>query len=571
MPPKVLQGFSFTRRGVSLGHDDQSPGGSSGELGPFLKLSIEKEIYRPGDLIIATIEIQNPDIAAENIIEQHVANHAHPILVENLAIEIKGIEKLDSQWFTTQKPLPGSKQRRGEQVFLDSTTATVVSKVILPSGSTKKYMIRSELPKVLPPSYRGTAIRYLYYIKSTLSCRRLVYNNGHSSSEFSRDLIQLEARTPVHIWIMANTGGLFIEEDQNDGILPAPPFMLDVHWKEKDADSEWDRANESSHGIEDGYDSSRDEISSVASYSHTKGNLEYVFQNSLSLQSSAPAMNSWVKASPYHQGERSSFRSFKMPTQLATSEVLYEPNGNVPSPCGISMERNYSLKKMGSYPPSTILSPSQQRKYPSASFTDDEMGAFSTPGNVEPVASEGYIRGRSYNIRMDDQVLLRFSPKNSDSTYYFGDMIGGTLTFAHEEGSRRCLEVSITLETSESISQPFVHPSRRSSPTITKIQWDHHEVVADLLQTSFLFSIPMDGPMSFSTPRVSVQWALHFEFFTTPKDIDWTRYDHPLLIERREKGEWVLPITVHAPPPQTQSAQTRRERPSSPTSSWLRS
>lgn len=38
-------------------------------------------------------------------------------------------------------------------------------------------------------------------------------------------------------------------------------------------------------------------------------------------------------------------------------------------------------------------------------------------------AAEGFIRGRSYNIRMDDHVLLRFSPKNSDSTYYFSDMV----------------------------------------------------------------------------------------------------------------------------------------------------
>jgi len=39
------------------------------------------------------------------------------------------------------------------------------------------------------------------------------------------------------------------------------------------------------------------------------------------------------------------------------------------------------------------------------------------------LAAEGFTRGRSYNIRIDDQVLLRFSPKNSDSTYYFGDMV----------------------------------------------------------------------------------------------------------------------------------------------------
>lgn len=57
-----------------------------------------------------------------------------------------------------------------------------------------------------------------------------------------------------------------------------------------------------------------------------------------------------------------------------------------------------------------------------------------------------------------------------------------------------------------------------------QVHSDHHEVVADLVQTSFLFSIPMDGPMSFSTRHVSVQWSLRFEFFTTPKNVDWTRY-----------------------------------------------
>lgn len=56
-----------------------------------------------------------------------------------------------------------------------------------------------------------------------------------------------------------------------------------------------------------------------------------------------------------------------------------------------------------------------------------------------------------------------------------------------------------------------------------QVQSEHHEVVADLVQTSFLFSIPIDGPISFSTPKVSVQWSLRFEFFTTPKDLDLSR------------------------------------------------
>ncbi|KAI3814010.1 hypothetical protein L1987_18749 [Smallanthus sonchifolius] len=103
-----------------------------------------------------------------------------------------------------------------------------------------------------------------------------------------------------------------------------------------------------------------------------------------------------------------------------------------------------------------------------------------------------------------------------------------------------------------------------------QIQSDHHEVVADLVQTSFLFSVPMDGPMSFSTRHVSVQWVLRFEFFTTPKNVDWTRFEHPLLIEGRDKCEWVLPITVHAPPFTATVSHSRTEKMASLEPLWDR-
>jgi hypothetical protein len=63
-----------------------------------------------------------------------------------------------------------------------------------------------------------------------------------------------------------------------------------------------------------------------------------------------------------------------------------------------------------------------------------------------------------------------------------------------------------------------------------KVHSEHYEVVADLHQTSFLFSVPIDGPMSFSTSKVSVQWSLRFEFFTTPEGIDSSRYVTVLTI-----------------------------------------
>ncbi|XP_022743158.1 uncharacterized protein LOC111294180 isoform X5 [Durio zibethinus] len=446
--------FSFFGGGGSKKVGNSVEGGRS-ELNPTLKLQTDRDVYRAGDSVYVTIEICNP------LTSDNSGSTVPSLLIERLGFEIKGIEKLDTQWFATQKPLAGTKRKRGEHVFLDCSTPSMVSNQIVPSGSAK-------------------------------TC-----------------------------------------------IVPATTIQTDTYWKEMGGDAEWARVSDMYDGVEEGYESSRDEISSVSSYNPSKENLYKTFGSSLSLQST----------------DRLSLSSNVGLPRLSVAEVLHDSNADI-----LPAEK-----------PSAILSPSQQWTPTRSLAADDITGVSSAPSPraTESVASEGFIRGRSYNIRMDDQILLRFSPKNSESTYYFSDMIGGTLTFFHEEGTRRCLEVSVTLETSETINRRFVHPSRRNSPTITKVQSDHHEVVADLVQTSFLFSIPMDGPMSFSTPHVSVQWALRFEFFTTPKNVDWTRYEHPLLIEGRDKSEWVLPITVHAPPTGTPAAHTRNEKPFSLESLWV--
>ncbi|XP_068656499.1 uncharacterized protein [Aristolochia californica] len=532
------------RRLGSFWVNEETGGPSSQKLSPSMRLHTEKEVYRPGDTVLATIEICNPN----------VANADFSLLVENLKFEIKGVGKLDPQWFSTQMPSFVSKQRRGECIFLDCTTPPMVSKLIVSSGCTKTYMFRMELPKNIPPSYRGSTVRYLYYARSTLLGHWLALGNDHPNREPLKDL---EVHVPLQIWISQKNNGMLTEDGQNDGahagIFPSATIQMDIYWKEKEEDSEWIRANELD-GIEEGYDSSRDEISSVSSYNPSRANLSRDFGSSLSLQSQVPRPSN--RDDPNVQLERLSVSSCTVLPQFSAAEILHDSSGDV-----------LSLGKRPAHS-SGILPPGQQTKYPNSHFANDDVGVPSTPGAVEPVASEGFIRGRSYNIRMDDQVLLRFSPKNSDSTYYLGDMIGGTLTFFHEEGARRCLEVFITLETSESIIQPYIH-SQKNPPSITKVQSDHYEVVADLLQTSFLFSIPMDGPMTFSTPHVSVRWALRFEFFTTPKNVDWTRYEHPLLVDGREKSEWVLPITVHTPSPRAQGA--KNEKPSSLGEVWVHS
>ncbi|XP_050386317.1 uncharacterized protein LOC126802693 isoform X2 [Argentina anserina] len=505
------------------------------ELQPTLKVQTDREVYRPGDQIVITVEISNPSSSRND------DDAAYSLLIERLGFEIKGIEKLDSQWFATQKAVPGSKQRRGEYVFMEASTSALVTNQIVSPGATRSYVIQALLPSIIPPSYKGATIRYMYYVRSTMSGQWPILENAHSRGESVKDFPEMEARTPLQVWVTQKTSGLGTEEGLSDGIVPSATMQIDMYWKEMDGDSEWVRANDIYDGIEDGYESSRDEISSVSSYNPMKEHMNRTFGSSLSLQS--------VRSSnkdAYPEGERTSLSSNLALPLLSASEVMYDPGD-------LQLSKNSST---------AVGSPSKQQKLTKSLPSEDEARASTSPvaPAAESLASEGFIRGRSYNIRLDDKVLLRFSPKNSDSNYYFSDMIGGTLTFFHEEGARRCLEVSITLETSETICRRYVHPSRKNSPTITKVQSDHYEVVADLVQTSFLFSIPMDGPMSFSTPHVSIKWVLRFEFFTTPKNVDWTRYDHPLLVEGRDKCEWILPIVVHAPPGVGPNGQSRNEK-----------
>ncbi|XP_033128439.1 uncharacterized protein LOC103871363 isoform X3 [Brassica rapa] len=507
--------FSFL--GMSSFNEVSEPSGvSESKVKPTLSLQTDKDVYRPGDFIFVTLEVgYSPGMDHEN--------GANPsVLVERLSFEVKGVEKLETQWFSTQKSSPRSKGR--------------------------KVMVRAILPPIIPPSYKGATLRYHYYIKSTLSGRLMALENSQFYEESTKEFIEVNTRVPIQVWADPKNNGLLLEDSQTDGIVPTSTIQTEIYWKGMDGDSEWIRANDAYDNGEDGYDSSRDEISSVSSYPN-KGNLNRTFGSSSSLNS-GPRLS--MKGTSYiEEGVGSSPK--EIVSQLSAAVVSYDPgpvDGFYPGKSSDSVIRSQQLNQTNG----------------SGASNSPEAGA------GEPIPSERFTRGRSYNIRMDDQVLLRFSPKNTDSTYYFSDNIGGTLTFFHEEGARRCLEVSVTLETSETINRRFVHPSRRNSPTHTKVQSDHHEVVADLIQTSFLFSIPTDGPMSFTTPRVSVQWILRFEFLITPKDVDLSRYEHPLLIREREKCEWVLPITIHAPPPRTSSAaQNRGDKLFGLEPSWVRS
>ncbi|KAI3814007.1 hypothetical protein L1987_18746 [Smallanthus sonchifolius] len=145
---------------------------------PLLKLEADKKVYRPGDPVTITVEIRNPPGECS-------------LLVDRLSFEATGIEKLDTQWFNTRKPLSDSssnQKRRGEYVFMDSSVPSLVSNQVLSSATKRTYILRMNLPTILPPSYRGSAVRYLYHVKSVLSGKYLNMDDGHPRGGSTQEL-----------------------------------------------------------------------------------------------------------------------------------------------------------------------------------------------------------------------------------------------------------------------------------------------------------------------------------------------------------------------------------------------
>ena len=112
MPLKLSQSFSFFGGGSSPPNDDRKVASR-----PSVMLEMDKEVYSPGDPIIVTIEIIN-GISKGGSTRSSESSSA--FMVDSLFFEIRGIEKRDTQWFATQKLLPGAKEKRGNVLWLFS-------------------------------------------------------------------------------------------------------------------------------------------------------------------------------------------------------------------------------------------------------------------------------------------------------------------------------------------------------------------------------------------------------------------------------------------------------------------
>lgn len=551
----AMESFPFLgRRGKALtdGQEVGSPR-TGASRAPSLKVSLERKVYRPGDTVVATIEVANE---APGMVRDLAAD---AVLMADMLVEVRGIEKIDPTWLITPKPPSGPRQRKGERTILKSPSSIIVSDVLISPGSSSSYMVRTTLPRVLPPTLKGDvvkAVRYFYYITAAIRWSWCAQENGHSSPPHATTRLErLEVRTFLPIWTLPHTNGLTADELHygQSGIVPPYALEIEIQWKEKGSENPWAWAADANiRNGEDRVSTPKSDGGSTFT-SPTKSISLDPFDRSYSIASRAIPL----QLDPSFSTPASSRRG----DSLSTSASMADLSARSKQPgckraCSFDSLTNEAL----------LASVNGHHANGHSHRVEEEA----LPESPRSPAAVSYSRGKSYNIRMDDEVLVKFSPKNPTSNYHFGDMVAGTLQFFHND-RRRCLEVLAVLETREILNPAAVHPSRKNSSTITKAYSEYFEIVNDVISTQFLFSIPLDGPASITTPLLSLEWILRFEFIVTPLNKEWKSLEHPLLIDvnERRKGEWSLPIVVHATPPK-KLVLPEAEKPTR-SNSWARS
>eukprot|EP00897_Mesotaenium_endlicherianum_P004094 jgi/Mesen1/3712/ME000202S02798 len=612
---------------------------------PTLRVTLAKSAYRPGEVVIASIDLTNAlgKYTKAQLLQDleepsssiKATNFAGAVLIEDLIVELKGLEKLDPAWVQVPKLPAGSKQPRGERAILESQPTSIVSDVVIEREGSRTYTVRVTLPKVLPPSYRGTAVRYHYYLSVYVKWSPVVTANGESSDRVQGGVMAapapLQVRTPIRLWTLPNSSGLTPEEigaehhHGSGGIVPVAPVEVEIQWREKNSRSSWVAMTDALSGAEDGDYSQEEELSDAASasqqHSEEDGRGRRVFERlgSYSGPSSSSMATTTATATveetddEEHDDERGEREEEEEhgrgqngeattggEAQSSANERLLVRAESEPPPRPSQGGRELlqgefemlAMAKTWKGPPGTGTGAGawQQPSLKVPGLTLDKGNGTSTSAssaNASSVAAMlinghhmgagrggdddvlgssppspsgvmAFTRGRTYNIRIDDHILVKFTPRSPQSTYYLGDTVSGTLTFSQEEGARRCLEVSVLLETHEVVNPMVLHSSRKAggfgaaskAPLhLPQVQTEFHEVTADMLATHFIFTIPMDAPAAFATPLISVQWILRFEFVACKRRKHTPGASSPLASEETERGEWSMPIVVHAPLP----------------------
>lgn len=105
-------------------------------------------------MVTAVLEVHNPSAVSESV---------------SIAIEAVGTERIDRNFVFTyhpaESPVETDGRRETREIFRHHWAVVARAQIVAP-GASKAWLILLQLPEDIPPTYRGTAVRYAYQLQA---------------------------------------------------------------------------------------------------------------------------------------------------------------------------------------------------------------------------------------------------------------------------------------------------------------------------------------------------------------------------------------------------------------------
>lgn len=165
----------------------QKGGTDEGAAQLACSLTLAAAAARPGETVTALLQVS--------------CSQPEALELQEVEIEFTGVERVDTSWVLptyrrATPPINADKrkvQRYVVQSRLQAATQGTFSDLIL-----RRFVIRFTLPGWLPPTFRGTAVRYIYYLQALVKYRSAPASDNTGAA--AEQPGSVASRAPLHLW-----------------------------------------------------------------------------------------------------------------------------------------------------------------------------------------------------------------------------------------------------------------------------------------------------------------------------------------------------------------------------------
>ncbi|KAL4443005.1 hypothetical protein ABPG77_008496 [Micractinium sp. CCAP 211/92] len=554
-------------------------GGGTGDDGAALldcSLTLAAAAARPGETVTALLQVS--------------CSQPEALELQEVEIEFTGVERVDTSWVlpTYRRATPPiNADKRKVQRYVVQSRLQAATQGTFSDLSLRRFVVRFVLPGWLPPTFRGTAVRYIYYLQAVVK-----YRSAAASADAGQPS-SVASRAPLHLWPAK-------QQQLESATLERTPSLLNP------ASAASPAAGSAALAADGSLLSPpiQSEDVPIKCWEIGPGTAVQDAVAHIIKLATQPQASLGRPASPGHLPRGSSGRGSGGILAGSTgngdaggdahSEISHEPEEVEVGPAGGSSAAGLAGVPGAKAAPPRLSLPGQQQqpdpgqpgpgssslssgqstprsarllaRRPSLARPSLEHAPLATPRSPTQLLHDGGSALRSFALRIGEHPLVRVTLHPPlEGSLQPGATLAGTLDFSQPAAAAqqaaagggggaaaphapRCMQVLILLETEEIVEQPWRRPVQGGgNGAIRRVYDEHLELTADMGCTHFLFTIPPDASASFHTPLLQLRWLLRFQFTAAmPPSGDAGGEWNPLT-GRIEQLSWSLPITVLPP------------------------